>query len=167
MIKEKILALIPKKQEQEVESKEIKVLDLKQYLVNGYEEIRQVKQKNIELKDKLEEESKNKQLYEGALVTLSEFQKRDEENKKEITKLENKLEKKQKEIENLNSTLNTYKINEYEFNKRKSELENEIEKVVKKTINLYKENLIQEIENTKGNLSKSKIVNIVEALKIL
>ena len=167
MIKEKILALIPKKQEQEVESKEIKVLDLKQYLVNGYEEIRQVKQKNIELKDKLEEESKNKQLYEGALFTLSEFQKRDEENKKEITKLENKLENKQKEIENLNSTLNTYKINEYEFNKRKSELENEIEKVVKKTINLYKENLIQEIENTKGNLSKSKIVNIVEALKIL
>ena len=35
MIKEKILALIPKKQE--IEMKEIKVPDLKQYLVNGYE----------------------------------------------------------------------------------------------------------------------------------
>lgn len=161
MIKEKILALIPKKQETEV--KEIKVPDLKQYLVNGYEEIRQVKQKNIELQDKLEEGSKNKQLYEGALVTLSEFQKRDEENKKEITRLEDKLENKQKEIENLNSTLNTYKINEYEFNKRKSELENEIEEAIKEKLNTYKDNLIKEIENTKGNLSKSKIINIIES----
>lgn len=163
MIKEKILALIPKKQE--IEVKEIKVPDLKQYLVNGYEEIRQVKQKNIELQDKLEEESKNKQLYEGALVTLSEFQKRDEENKQEITRLENKLENKQKEIENLNSTLNTYKINEYEFNKRKSELENEIEKVIKEKLNTYKDNLIKEIENAKGNLSKSKIISTISSIK--
>lgn len=163
MIKEKILALIPKKQE--IEAKEIKVPDLKQYLVNGYEEIRQVKQKNIELQDKLEEESKNKQLYEGTLVTLSEFQKRDEENKQEITRLENKLENKQKEIENLNSTLNTYKINEYEFNKRKSELENEIEKTVREKLNKHKESLIQGIENTKGNLSKSKIISIIESIK--
>jgi len=163
MIKEKILALIPKKQETEV--KEIKVPDLKQYLVNGYEEIRQVKQKNIELQDKLEEESKNKQLYEGALVTLSEFQKRDEENKKEITRLENKLENKQQEIESLNSTLNTYKINEYEFTKKKSEIENQIEKARKEELSSYKEKLIQKIENTKGNLSKSKIISIIESIK--
>lgn len=38
-IKEKIVMLIPKKES----AKEIKVPDLKQYLVNGYEEIRQVK----------------------------------------------------------------------------------------------------------------------------
>jgi len=141
--------------------KEIKVPDLKQYLVNGYEEIRQVKQKNIELQDKLEEEIKNKQLYEGALVTLSEFQKRDEANKQEITRLENKLGNKQKEIENLNSTLNIYKINEHEFNKRKSKLENEIEEARKEEVSNYKEKLIQEIENTKGNLSKSKVISII------
>ena len=41
-IKEKIVTLIPKKTEN---VKEIKVPDLKQYLVNGYEEIRQVKKK--------------------------------------------------------------------------------------------------------------------------
>ena len=56
---------------------------MKQYLVNGYEEIRQVKKENIELENQLEEEKKNKQLYEGALVTLSEFQQRDKDNKKE------------------------------------------------------------------------------------
>lgn len=163
MIKEKVLALIPKKQEVEVQ--EIKVPDLKQYLVNGYKEIREVKQKNIELQDKLEEESKNKQLYEGALVTLNEFQKRDEENKKEIARLESKLENKQKEIENLSSTINTYKINEYEFNKRKSELENEIEETKKEELISYKEKLIREIENTKGNLSKSKIISIINSIK--
>ena len=42
-IKEKIVMLIPKKEN----VKEIKVPDLKQYLVNGYEEIRQVKKENI------------------------------------------------------------------------------------------------------------------------
>ena len=86
-IKEKIVALIPKKQES---VKEIKVPDLKQYLVNGYEEIRQVKKENIELENQLEEEKKNKQLYEGALVTLSEFQQRDKDNKNEIDRLKNK-----------------------------------------------------------------------------
>ena len=64
-IKEKILSLIPRKQE----LKEIKVPDLKQYLINGYEEIRQVKKEKLELENKLEAEKKNKQLYDGALVT--------------------------------------------------------------------------------------------------
>ncbi len=54
-IKEKIVTLIPKKTES---VKEIKVPDLKQYLVNGYEEIRQVKKENIELENQLEEERK-------------------------------------------------------------------------------------------------------------
>ena len=85
-IKEKMIALIPKRQEN---LKEIKVPDLKQYLVNGYEETRQVKQKNIELTERLEEENKNKQLYEGTLVTLAEFKQRDDENKCEIKRLEN------------------------------------------------------------------------------
>lgn len=86
-IKEKILSLIPKKQE----LREIKVPDLKQYLVNGYNEIRQVKQEKIKLENELEEEKKNKQLYEGALVTLDEFRKRDEENNKEISRLREKI----------------------------------------------------------------------------
>ena len=86
-IKEKILSLIPKKQE----LREIKVPDLKQYLVNGYNEIRQVKQEKIKLENELEEEQKNKQLYEGALVTLDEFRKRDEENNKEISRLREKI----------------------------------------------------------------------------
>ncbi len=161
-IKDKMFALIPKKQEN---LKEIKVLDLKQYLVNGYEEIRQVKQKNIELTEQLEEEKKNKQLYEGTLVTLAEFKQRDDENKREIKRLENKVKEKEEKINNINSELNTYKIRQIEYNKREENLKNEIDKRVKTEIDKLKENLCSKIKSTKGNLSKDKIIKIVSEEK--
>lgn len=157
-IKEKIVALIPKKQES---VKEIKIPDLKQYLVNGYEEIRQVKKENIELENQLEEEKKNKQLYEGALVTLSEFQQRDKDNKNEINRLKNKIKEKEQEINNINSQLNTYKIKQIEYDKREKNLKNEINENVKRKINILKDNICNKIKNTKGNLSKDKVIDIV------
>ena len=157
-IKEKIVALIPKKQES---VKEIKIPDLKQYLVNGYEEIRQVKKENIELENQLEEEKKNKQLYEGTLVTLSEFQQRDKDNKNEIDRLKNKIKEKEQEINNINSQLNTYKIRQIEYDKREKNLKNEINENVKRKINILKDNICNKIKNTKGNLSKDKVIDIV------
>ena len=157
-IKEKIVALIPKKQES---VKEIKVPDLKQYLVNGYEEIRQVKKENIELENQLEEEKKNRQLYEGALVTLSEFRQRDKDNKNEIDRLKNKIKEKEQEINNINSQLNTYKIKQIEYDKREKNLKNEINENVKRKINILKDNICNKIKNTKGNLSKDKVIDIV------
>ena len=157
-IKEKIVMLIPKKQES---VKEVKVPDLKQYLVNGYEEIRQVKKENIELENQLEEEKKNKQLYEGALVTLSEFQQRDKDNKNEIDRLKNKIKEKEQEINNIKSQLNTYKIRQIEYDKREKNLKNEINENVKRKINILKDNICNKIKNTKGNLSKDKVIDIV------
>ncbi len=156
-IKEKIVMLIPKKEN----VKEIKVPDLKQYLVNGYEEIRQVKKENIELENQLEEEKKNKQLYEGALVTLSEFQQRDTDNKNEINRLKNKIKEKEQEINNINSQLNTYKIKQIEYDKREKNLKNEINENVKTKIDILKDNICNKIKNTKGNLSKDKIIDII------
>ena len=156
-IKEKIVMLIPKKENE----KEIKVPDLKQYLVNGYEEIRQVKKENIELENQLEEEKKNKQLYEGALVTLSEFQQRDTDNKNEINRLKNKIKEKEQEINNINSQLNTYKIKQIEYDKREKNLKNEINENVKTKIDILKDNICNKIKNTKGNLSKDKIIDII------
>lgn len=157
-IKEKIVTLIPKKTES---VKEIKVPDLKQYLVNGYEEIRQVKKENIELENQLEEEKKNKQLYEGALVTLSEFKQRDKDNKNEIDRLKNKIKEKEQEINNINSQLNTYKIRQIEYDKREKNLKNEINENVKAKIDILKDNICNEIKNTKGNLSKDRIIDII------
>jgi chromosome segregation ATPase len=157
-IKEKIVTLIPKKTES---VKEIKVPDLKQYLVNGYEEIRQVKKENIELENQLEEEKKNKQLYEGALVTLSEFQQRDKDNKNEINRLKNKIKEKEQEINNINSQLNTYKIKQIEYDKREKNLKNEINENVKTKIDILKGNICNKIKNTKGNLSKDRMIDII------
>ena len=156
-IKEKIVMLIPKKES----VKEIKVPDLKQYLVNGYEEIRQVKKENIELENQLEEEKKNKQLYEGALVKLSEFEQRDKDNKNEINRLKNKIKEKEQEINNINSQLNTYKIRQIEYDKREKNLKNEINENVKTKIDILKDNICSKIKNTKGNLSKDKVIDIV------
>ena len=157
-IKEKIVTLIPKKQES---IKEIKVPDLKQYLVNGYQEIRQVKKENVELENQLEEEKKNRQLYEGALVTLSEFQQRDKDNKNEINRLKNKIKEKEEEINDINSQLNTYKIRQIEYDKRENNLKNEINENVKNRINILKENICNKIKNTKGNLSKDRMIEII------
>lgn len=156
-IKEKMLSLIPTK-----EMKQIKVPDLKQYLVNGYEEIRKVKQENIELENRLEEEKKNKQLYDGALVTLDEFRRRDDDNKKEIERLKQKLEDKQDEIDNLNSELNTYKIKQNEYDKKEKNLKQEIEEEKRWVLANYKKRLCNDIRNTKGVLSKDKVISLIK-----
>lgn len=156
-IKEKILSLIPRKQE----VREIKVPDLKQYLIDGYKEIRQVKQEKIELENKLEEEKKNKQLYDGALVTLDEFRRRDEDNNKEILRLKEKIEDKQKEIDILNSELNTYKIKQHEYDKKEDNMNKAIEEEKQKAIDNFKKSLCYKITHRKGNLSKDTIVNII------
>lgn len=156
-IKEKMLSLIPTK-----EVKQIKVPDLKQYLVNGYEEIRKVKQKNIELENRLEEEKKNKQLYDGALVTLDEFRKRDDDNQKEILRLKQKIKDKQDEIDNLNSELNTYKIKQNEYDKKEKNLKQEIEEEKRWALANYKKRLCNDIRNTKGVLSKDKIISLIK-----
>ena len=90
-----LINLFKKKEQTEMITEEtlpdvqqIKVPDLKQYLLNGYKEIREVKNQNEQLQLKLEEESKYKLLYDGALVTLEEFKKREDENKKQINNLQ-------------------------------------------------------------------------------
>lgn len=134
--------------------KEIKVNDLKQYMIDGYEEIRAVKLEKEELELKLEEEKKNKYLYETSLVALEEFRKRDNENKEQINNLTIKIAQKDDEIYKVKSEINTYKINEYNFKKA----DEEKEKVFKKK---YKEILSNAIINEKGNLSKEKIIKII------
>ena len=159
-IKEKILSLIPRKQEMQ-EVKEIKVTDLKQYIVNGYEEIRKVKQEKIELENELEEEKKNKQLYEGALVTLDEFRRRDEENNKEISRLRKKLRDKQNEVDSINSELNTYKIRQHEYDEKEKKYSTNIKNEIEIATKDLKQKIISNIKNTKGNLSKDTIISII------
>lgn len=145
--------------------RKITVPDLKQYLINGYDEIREVKKEKEKLKNDLEKAKTYEDLYNATLVTLEEFRKRDEENKTNLRKLEYKINEKENEISNLKEQVNTYRILEIETNKK---IEN-IEKIKKEEksngIKEYKEKLIQEITNTKGNISKSKLFSIINYIK--
>ena len=145
--------------------RKIAVPDLKQYLINGYNEIREVKKEKEELKNDLEKAKTYEDLYNATLVTLEAFRKRDEENKSNLRKLEYKISQKEEEMSNLKEQVNTYRILEIETNKK---IEN-IEKIKKeekdKSIKEYKEKLIQEITNTKGTISKSKLFSIINSTK--
>ena len=145
--------------------RKIAVPDLKQYLINGYKEIREVKKEKEKLELDLDNAKKYKDLYDGTLITLDELRKRDNENKKYQIELKEKIGLKEKEISELKEQVNTYKITEYETNNKIDNIE-KIKKEAKNTgIKEYKENLIQEISNTKGTISKSKLFDIINSIK--
>lgn len=141
---------------------QIKVPDLKQYLLNGYKEIREVKQENEQLQLKLEEESKYKLLYDGALVTLEEFKTREEENKNKINELQTKLNEKQEELYKLNDLLNTYKIKQAKVNEQEKNISSLVQDNIDLAISNFKDIVIETIKNTKGNISKDKLCNLIQ-----
>ena len=98
--------------------RKIAVPDLKQYLIEGYEEIREVKKQKEDLKEELENAKKYKELYDATLITLNEFKTRDEENKKIQTKMDKEISEKEIKIADLKEEVNTYKILETETNKK-------------------------------------------------
>ena len=134
---------------------EIKVIDLKQYLVNGYNEIRQVKQKLEEKEEELEKEKIYKIKYDATLVTLDEFKNRDDENKEKIKKMEQKIIEKNEEIYELNSKLNSLIISERE-NKKK--YDNQYVIVKQELL----EKMKTKLENKKGNLSRKEFLKMLE-----
>lgn len=146
--------------------RKISVPDLKQYLVDGYKEIREVKQEREELKDKLENALKYKELYEASLVTTNEFKTRDEENQIKIKKLEEQIELKIQENHELKETINDCKILEGQIQEREERIESEINKAEKIAKKLLKEKIIKKITDIKGNISKSKICELIEKLEV-
>lgn len=145
--------------------RKIAVPDLKQYLINGYKEIREVKAEKEKLELDLDDAKKYKDLYNGSLITLDEFRKRDDENKKCQIELKEKIKLKEREISELKEQLNTYKITEYETNKKIENIEKVKNEEKNNAIKGYKEKLINEINNTKGNISKSKLFYIINSIK--
>lgn len=145
--------------------RKITVPDLKQYLIKGYDEIREVKKEKEILKEDLEEAKKFEDLYNSTLVVLNEFKERDEENKIIQTKLENKINEKEIEIKNLKEQVNTYRIIEIETNKKIDNIEKIKKEEKNNGIKEYKKKLIEEINNTKGTISKSKLFSIINSIK--
>ena len=113
----------------------------------------------------LDDAKKYKDLYNGSLITLDEFRKRDDENKKCQIELKEKIKLKEREMSELKEQLNTYKITEYETNKKIENIEKVKNEERNNAIKGYKEKLINEINNTKGNISKSKLFYIINSIK--
>ena len=105
-------------------------------------------------------------LYDGALVTLEEFKKREDENKNQINNLQTKLNEKQEELYKLYDLVNTYKIKQLEVDKQSKNMD----KVIKNNINAsmvdFKEKIIEAIKNTKGNISKDKVCNLIQRMGV-
>ena len=145
--------------------RKIAIPDLKQYLINGYEEIREVKKEREKIKNDLEKAKKYKELYDATLVTLNEFKTRDEENKEIQIKMDREITEKEIKIADIKEEVNNYKILEIETNKKIENIE-QIKKEEKNNgIKEYKEKLIKEINNTKGTIGKSKLIGIISSIK--
>lgn len=151
--------------EQGLTIQKVSVPDLKQYLVDGYNEIREVKQRNLQLEEQLEEASKNKQLYEAALVTLEEFKKRDKENQDYINKLKEKIFEKDNKIYELMDSINTYKIKEKEILKQEEKMKSLLKEKEIKTVQECKNSFKELVECTKGNISKSKLYSLINSIR--
>lgn len=151
--------------EQLPDIRKIAIPDLKQYLLKGYEEIREVKQEKEELKEKLENALQYKELYEASLVINFEFETRDKENKEKIEKLESKLNSALNDNYNLKEQLNEYKIRENELQEKEDNINTLKLLAIENAIKEYNNRLIDEIEKLKGNISKSKLVNLIRDFK--
>ncbi len=169
----KLIKLFNKKEKTEMiieetlpDVQQIKVPDLKQYLLNGYQEIREVKNQNEQLQLKLEEQSRYKLLYDGALVTLEEFKTREKEDKDRINNLQTKLNEKQEEIYKLNDLLNTYKIKQLQVDEQLKNIDNLIQDNINSAIMNFKATIIDLIKNTKGNISKDKVCNLIKRMEV-
>ena len=87
-----------KKQEEDTQIENIKMIavpDIREYMIQGYKEIEQVKQDKETMKksrDNYKQDAeKFEKLYDATLIALNEFKQRDERNINKIAGLENKL----------------------------------------------------------------------------
>ena len=87
------------KEEQLENIKMIAVPDIREYMIQGYKEIEQIKteKQSIEQsRDNYKADSKKfEKLYDATLVTLNEFKRRDIKNEEEIKRLKERYENEQ------------------------------------------------------------------------
>ena len=147
------------------EKRVVELKDLRQFMLDGYKEIREVKQKNQELEDEIEKYKTSETIHNATLATLNEFKIRDEENQKEIQKLKQIINEKSTRILDLEELVNEAECNKLRIEEKEKNIEGLIKKSVKEKQKEIKIKIINLIKETKGSLSKSKLINLVETMK--
>lgn len=136
---------------------EIKVRDIKSYLVDEFEEAKRKDREIVELESIIEDLRVTAAKYDASLVTLDEYSYRLEHKNQEIERVKNKLTKKHTEIDNLNDRINTLKINEY----KRQDFQREVK--LDRTKEIQNE-LLDRVRTHKGNLSKSELTSWINNL---
>ena len=154
------MKLFSKKNELVVKNNEIQTIqvrDLKEYLVNDFEQIKTSEQIIENLKSQIEELDKIKIKYDATLITLEEFDARVLREKEKNIKLEQQIKEKNEEIAKLNEEKNNCLIRERIANDK---IENTKDFIISK----FKEQIKQVINEQKGTLSKKKIIDLIDGV---
>lgn len=158
---------ISKKQQTNSELENIKLIaipDIREYMIQGYKEIEQVKQEREQIEKSRnnykQEAEKFEKLYDATLITLNEFKRRDSRNTDTIERLKNRLEEEEtfREQDNKNK--------EDEINKLQEKiivLDNKIRKAENTIKEETKVELVKLINKEKGNLSKKRVIEIIKS----
>lgn len=145
-----------------VNTRKIDVADLKQYFVDGYNEIRTVKKEKEDIEKELEKEKEYKHLYQSTLVVLEEYKKREEENKNKIAELKEKYQNEQEKNYSLQDQINSCTIAMETAENKIQQADKIIDEKVNEKIEKIKENICYRIQIRKGNLSKSEVCKIIK-----
>ena len=138
---------------------QVKVRDVKEYLVDEYERSQKLFEENEKLKEKLGKMEETKLKYEATLVTLDEYKNRLERYERKIETKEQEVEKIKELNEQIREEMNNCKIQLSRASITKGEIKDEI-------ISKAKEQIINSIMSHKGSLSKARAVEIVQETNV-
>lgn len=133
--------------------KKVSVADIKQYLVDEFDNNRKLQNSVYQLQDELKKAKEYEVKYNLSLTTLEEFKNR-------VTDVKDRNEQLEKQIKALQETIkqNEYEISDLKLENKKMEKHiNNIEKDIKKEIiNGFKE----KVKELKGHLKKDDILKL-------
>ena len=133
----------------------VSVPDIKEYLVQEYERVNNLKLINESLQQQLEQSKEIKLKYDAAMVTLNEYSQRLKRYEEKMLSQNEKITKANHDVMMARDEVNSYKIQFTNAAITKEEIAEEI-------VEEMKNKIIHNINNHKGNLSKKVVCEIVE-----
>lgn len=145
----------------------VQVKDIKQYLVDEYIRVGQLRDTLAQKDDYIEDLKETELKYKASLVTLEEFDRRLRNKDDEIEEIQDKLELKKKELGELNEKYNTTQI-------LMNRLKDENRTITKKAnasadeigtqaVSMFSKDLVIRISQLKGQLSKAIIIELIDS----
>ncbi len=145
--------------------KKVSVNDIKQYLVDEFENTKSLQNQVYDLQDKIKKCAETQLKYDTTLLTLDEYKKRLEEKDRRIKNLDRDIEDYERRIKNINSAKNDeilkYKKLEKMYDELKSKFDSKLEKELKNKTLSYREDIIEKVNNLKGRISKQQIIDLL------